>query len=113
MKPYRTEQESLSILQGDPNYRDYKDVLNCIPNKEIRKLINLRLDKKYKNLQFKNEFDIIRHIDWANTPEGGSFWVNVFHWTLGLCDLPTLKEQTFNKAEQICTVTSLMLHKKM
>jgi hypothetical protein len=92
MKPYRTEQESLSILQGDPNYRDYNEVLNCIPNEEIRKLINLRLDKKYKNLQFKNEFDIIRHIDWANTPEGGSFWVNVFHWTLGLCDLPALKE---------------------
>ena len=60
MKPYRTEQEVLSMLIGEPNYREYDEVLGCIPNEEIRKLINLRLDKKYKNLQFKNEFDIIK-----------------------------------------------------
>ena len=88
MKPYRTEQESLSILTGEPNYREYEEVLGCIPNEEIRKLINLRLDKKYKNLQFKNEFDIIMHIDWTNTPEGRPFWARVYNWTLGLRDLP-------------------------
>ena len=90
MKPYRTEQEVLSMLQGEPNYREYDEVLGCIPNEEIKKLINLRLDKKYKNLQFKNEFDIIKHIDWTNTPEGGSFWARVYNWTLGLKDLPKL-----------------------
>lgn len=92
MKPYRTEEEMLSMLHGKPNYREYKEVLECIPNDEIKKLINLRLEKKYKNLKFKHEFDIIRHIDWSNTPEGGGFWVDVLGWTTGLNDLPALKE---------------------
>jgi hypothetical protein len=90
MKPYRTEQEVLSMLQGDANYLDYNEVLECIPNEEVRRLIDLRLDRRYKKLKFKNEFDVIRHIDWVETPEGGSFWVNVFGWTIGLNDLPKL-----------------------
>ena len=90
MKPYRTEQEVLSMLQGEPNYLDYNEVLKFIPHEEVRRLIDLRLDRRYKKLKFKNEFDIIKHIDWTNTPEGVSFWARVYNWTLGFKDLPEL-----------------------
>jgi hypothetical protein len=90
MKPYRTEQEALSVLQGEANYLDYNEVLEFIPHEGVRRLIDLRLDKRYKKLKFKNEFDVIRHIDWVETPEGSSFWVKVFGWTIGLNDLPEL-----------------------
>tara|TARA_R110000868_G_C10732892_1_gene751759 strand:- start:567 stop:851 length:285 start_codon:yes stop_codon:yes gene_type:complete len=90
MKPYRTQGEALGILTGKIELRDYDDVLGGIPHEGVRRLVDLRLDGRYKRLRHRNDMELVRHIDWVNTPEGGRVWANITGWMAGLNDLPEL-----------------------
>ena len=90
MRPYRTQEEALDILRNKQGVRDYDDVLVNIPNKVVRDLIGLRLDRKYKRLMWRNEIELVNHIDWTKTQEGGKFWSQVVGWMAGINDLPEL-----------------------
>jgi len=90
MKPYRTEQEALAMLQGKPEHKPYRELLGMIPSDEVRGLIEARLDKRYKQFKFRNEIDMLRLFDWVETPEGGEYWAKVVGWMIGANDLPEL-----------------------
>ena len=93
MKPYRTEQEALEMLQGKPDHKPYRELLERIPCMELRELMDRRLDGKYKHLKLKNEFEIVRHFDWSETPEGSGYWGKVVGWMAGMNDLPELAKE--------------------
>jgi len=90
MKPYRTQEEALAMFRGEPDHRPYRELLERIPCKELRDLMDRRLDKKYKQFWMKNEFEIVRHFDWSETPEGSWYWGKVMGWMAGMNDLPEL-----------------------
>jgi len=90
MKPYRTEEEALAMFKGKPEHKPYRELLERVPCKELRELMDMRLDKKYKQFQMKSEFEIVRLFDWSETPEGSTYWGKVMGWMAGMNDLPEL-----------------------